>query len=203
MVIVDENSQVLRGDVCGGVIADSFLKPGDKLLYDVISSRAIKDYFEKKKIKTIRSRVGGYYIKKAMEENDVDFALEVSSHFYFKTTHYADSAFFALRCLIAAMDEVPDLTISDLARPFLKYFYSGVINIEIDSKDKWFEILEKLKKKYKDGDQGFEDGILVEYKNYWFNVRPSNTEPVVRMVVEAKDEKTLKEKQKEILSLIK
>jgi len=203
MVVVDEKLQVLRGDVCGGVIADSFLKPGDTLLYDVISSRAIKDYFEKNQIKTIRGKVGHYYIKKAMEEHKADFALEMSSHFYFKDMNYVESAFYALRYLLSALDEASDLAISDLAKPFLKYHDSGVINIEIDSKNKWFEILEKLKKKYKEGKQSFEDGILVEYGDFWFSVRPSNTEPVMRFIVEADTEEILEKRQKEILSLIK
>jgi phosphomannomutase len=203
MMVVNEKAEVMRGDFIGGVIADNFLKKGDSLIYDIISTRAVRDYFENKGIKTMISKVGHYYIKKLMEANDVDFALEVSSHYYFKKMHYVESAFYALRLLLESLDKNPDKTISELAEPFIKYFDTGVLNFPLSSQDQWLKLLEDVKEKYKEGRQSFEDGILVEYDDFWFNLRPSNTEPVVRLFIEAKDEKVLNDVKKEVLALLK
>lgn len=202
MVVVDEKSEAMRGDVVGGIIADAFLGSRGSLIYDVTSTSTIKEYFEKKDIKTTRTRVGHYFIKKIMEETGTDFALENSSHYYFKKMHYAESAFYALRWLLTAMNKSPDKKISELAAPFSKHFTSGVINIDFELKEKWPELLEKIKEKYKKYRQSFEDGVSVEGEDFWFNLRLSNTEPVVRLVVEADSSNLLEEKKKEISAVI-
>ncbi len=201
-VFMDENSNAFGGDVLGGIIAAGLLKDGDKMAYPLTSTRALRDYFGKKGVKMSMTKVGRFFIHKEMRENDIDFCSEMSGHFFFKRFHYTDSAFYALRLMIEALDKNLESKLSDLARPFLKYFNSGEINLCLSSSDDWQKILAILKERYKDGRQNFEDGILVEYENWWFNLRPSNTEPVVRLVVEAKDKEIFEKKKKEILLLL-
>ncbi len=207
-VFIDENSNVFGGDVSGGIIAGGLLKAGDKIAYPLTSTRALRDYFGKKEVKTRMTKVGRFYIHKEMRENDVDFCSEMSGHFFFKSLHYTDSAFYALRLIIEALDKNPESKLSDLAGPFLKYFNSGEINLCLSSSGEWQKILAVMKKHFKDGRQNFKDGILVEYDepsggiNWWFNIRPSNTEPIVRLVVEAKTKELFEEKKKEILRLL-
>jgi phosphomannomutase len=199
--VFDENHARLRGDIAGGIIADTFLKKGDLILIDMVSSRIFEDYFKTKGIKVGRVPPGHYYIKKAMREKGAVFASEISGHYYFKSLNYIDSAFFALRMILESLDKNPGLKISELAKPFLKYFHSGVINLEISSQEQWKGILEKIKQQHKDGRQSFEDGILVEYSNWWFNLRLSNTEPVMRLAIEAKTKELMEEKKRELEAL--
>lgn len=207
-VFVDENSNVLNGDVSGGIIADSFLKSGNKLGYVITSTRMLREHFEKKGIKTNMIKVGRYFINKGMRENDIDFSSEFSGHFYFKSFHYTESAFYALRLMLEVLDKNSGMKLSGLAKPFLKYFHSGEVNFFLPSRADWVQCLQKLKKYFDDGRQYFDDGILAEYNNsdgsinWWFNVRLSNTEPIARMVVEARTKELMLKKQKEILLLL-
>ncbi len=203
MVVIDEKSEYFRGDVAGAIIGGTFLKKGDLFVYDTVSTRSIKEFFEKKGIKPLRGKIGHYFIKKLMEEKNAVFGLETSSHYYYKKLFTAESSLYSFRLLLEAMDKNPDLKISDMGEPFLKYFDSGTINIPVSSEEKWKEILEEVKKTYKDGRQDFEDGILVEFESWWFNVRPSHTEPLIRLSVEAKDKETMEKKRNEILNLLK
>ena len=93
-----------------------------------------------------------------------------------------------------------DQTLSEIVKPFYKYFKSSELNFEINNRD---EVLEKFKEKYSDGKQDFLDGLTTEYKDWWFNVRPSNTEPLLRLTVEADNKALLEKKTKELTKLIK
>ncbi|MBU1091578.1 hypothetical protein KKA27_01830 [Patescibacteria group bacterium] len=214
--VFDENKNEIRGDIVGGIIADAFLEKGDLIIQDVVSTRKLKKHFQEKGIRTEISRVGHFYIKKAMKEKNAVFGLEISSHYYFGQLNYVESALFALRMLLEALDKNSGLKISELADRFSGYFHSGEINLPLSSKGEWDKILEKVKEKYGDGNQNFEDGILVEYPNpvtngtspasggasWWFNLRPSNTEPLMRLVIEAETETLMEEKKEEILEFL-
>lgn len=202
MVVIDSESEYLRGDIIGAVIADILLKERDLFIYDTISTRSIKEYFEKRGTKSLRGKIGHYYIKKLMEEKGAVFALESSSHYYYKLLFNAESSFYSLRLLLEVLDKNPESKISDLVKPFLKYYGSGLINLPIKSQEKWDDMLKKVKDFYKDGRQNFDDGILVEFASWWFNLRPSHTEPLIRLVIEAKTEELMEEKKKEILDLL-
>lgn len=210
LMVFDDSSIKFSGDVVGGVIADSFLKKGETLVSDIVSTRALEDYFSGRGIIVCRSAVGYFFIPKSMVDSGAVLGAEFSGHYYFKSLNYNESAFFALRKLLEALDKNPGLSILDLARPFMKYANSGQINLPIVSKGGWPEILSQLQEKYKSGKQNLVDGLLVEYEdpanggvNWWFSARPSNTEPLVRLVIEAKNETLLEEKKKEILNLFK
>lgn len=209
LLVFDEKGEKMRGDVVGGIIADSFLKEGDKIVVDIVSTRALREYFEEKNIGVLRSRVGHYFIKETMRKEGAPFASEISGHYYFKHLNYAESALFGLIQILKALNKNPYLKISDMAKPFLKYFRSEVIRIPIKLQGQWDNALGVIKEKYSGNKQSFEDGILVECDNppvgetsWWFNLRPSNTEPIIKLVVEAATEKTMEKKRDEILALI-
>ncbi|MDO8590496.1 MAG: phosphomannomutase/phosphoglucomutase [bacterium] len=202
IVFVDEKSDCIRGDAAGGIVADSFLKKGDTFVRDTVSTMSLGEYFEKKGVKNIISNVGRFYMRKAMEKNKAVFGSEMSGHYYFKKLHYSESAFLMLRLVLEELDKKPNLQISDLVKPFLKYFHSDEIFFPLAHDDAWPDILEKIKKQYQTGRQSFDDGIKVEYDDWWFVLRPSNTEPVVRLCVEATNQNLFEEKKKEIFKLL-
>ncbi|MFC1751622.1 phosphomannomutase/phosphoglucomutase [Patescibacteria group bacterium] len=211
MVLIDENSEVVRGDIAGCIIADSLMKSksGGLILHDAVSTKMIGEYFSKKGISTKKVRVGHTFIKEEMEKLDADFAMELSTHYYFKSMHSAESAFYALRILLEAMNDNPTLTMSGLASKFAKYFSSGTINIPMKSRQEWGGIIDKIKEEYSDGRQSFEDGISIEFENksgdgvsWWFNLRPSNTEPLIRLTMEADNKELLEDKKNEVLKFV-
>ena len=132
-------------------------------------------------------------------ENDAVFAGELSGHYYFKENFTAESqglAFMSLANLLCKTGK----TASELVAPLRKYYSSGEVNSRVSDTD---AILAELKKRYADGNMFELDGISVEYDNWWFNVRSSNTEPLLRLIVEAKDEATMEAKRDELLALIR
>ena len=137
-----------------------------------------------------------------MKEVDADLGGELAGHFDFKEMNYADSAVLAmLKTLVIVSSSGKRL--SALVEPFKKYFNSGEVNLPIEQNDDLrSEIMENLKNKYSDGKQNFLDGIMVEYPDWWFNTRFSNTEPIVRVVVEADTQELMERRVREIISEI-
>jgi len=200
LIVNDENKKEMRGDVMGAIVADNMLRKKDTLIYDPRCSWGVRKYFLNKGIKTTVSRVGHYNIKRAMEQYNGIVGIEITGHIYFKNLTYSESPFFALRKIVEQLDKNPDKKVSELFVPFGEWYHSGTIDIKIKDLEK---TLEKLKEFYRTGSQDYLDGLTVEFPNrWWFNIRPSHTEPVIRMVVEANTEELLKEKIKEIKSLI-
>ncbi len=188
-----------RGDVIGGVVADITAKKGDVVVYDLTCTRAIPEYLRNKGIRAIPSRVGHYNIIKLMREKKAVFGLEMTGHYYFKNFHYCEAPVYALNKLLEQKK-----TLAELSKPFNKYFHSEIINIEDPQRvTRNVQLIERLKEKYRNGAQNDLDGLTVEFSNWWFNVRPSHTESVIRLAVEAKTKELLKEKKNEILSYFK
>jgi len=209
LYVFDENGEKIREDIVGGIIADGIVQKGQKVIIDIISTKFLEDYFAAKGVEVVRAPVGHYYIKNAMRNNDAVFAAELSGHYYFGDLYYSDSAFFALRKLLEAMDKNEGKNISELVKPFQKYFHSGEINLSLKSREEWGGVLEKIKDKYSSVEQDLQDGILIEFEDpagggtgWWFNLRPSNTEPLMRLVIEAKSEALMEEKKKELVSFL-
>jgi phosphomannomutase len=198
--IVDENGNVLRGDILTAIIAEEILKekPKAKIVYDLRCSKIVPEIIEKFGGIPIKSRVGHYFIKKLMHEIDAEFAGELSNHFYFKEIGYFESPLLALNYILKAMEK-EGKTLSELNKEFSKYPHSGEINFKV--KDQKY-IMEKIKEYFKDCELEELDGISIYCKNFWFNLRPSNTEPLLRLNLEANDEETMKEKVEEIKNLI-
>ncbi|HSX40484.1 MAG TPA: hypothetical protein VLF68_02625 [Candidatus Saccharimonadales bacterium] len=146
------------------------------------------------------SKAGMTIIAKRMKEENIEFGGEMSSHFYFKENYYRDNGLIPL-FLIWELLSLQNTTLSQLAAPYTgKYFITGELNFETEKKD---EIIKALQQKYKDGKQEFIDGLSVEYPQWRFNVRKSNTEPLLRLNLEARDKATMEEKKSEVTQLIK
>jgi phosphomannomutase len=200
IIFVDENGKIIPSDLITALLSEIILEktPSQKILYNVCSSRRIAEIVREKGGIPIMGRVGHSFIKKKMREENIVFAGEFSGHFYFKEHYFTEAPLFILFKILKRMSETKK-TISALLKPYKKYFHSGEINFRVKDKK---EILKFIESKYKKGKVLKLDGLRIDFKNWWFNVRPSQTEPVLRLVVEAETKKLMEEKKKEISSLI-
>ena len=144
-------------------------------------------------------RVGHAFIKEQMRKEKAIFAGELSGHFYFRDNFYTDSGVIAALKVIQIISE-KGKKLSELVKPLKKYFASGEINSEVEDKE---EKMKELAKIYGDGKISYLDGIRVDYKDWWFNVRPSNTEPLLRLNLEAKTKELMETKRDEVLNIIR
>jgi phosphomannomutase len=183
-----------QGDIIGGILADIIAKKGDTIIYDLRCTHAIPEYFRNKGIKAISCKVGHYNIKKLMREKKAVFGMEITGHYYFKDFHYCESPLYGLKKL-----NEQTKSLDELAKPFTKYFHSGIINLGIKN----YELeIKKLKEKYRNGAQNHLDGLTIEFSNWWFNIRPSHTEPILTVVVEARTKDFMEAKKKEIMRFL-
>lgn len=197
VMFIDEKGELVRPDNILALLyknSRSGLFHKTKAVYDIRFSRAVKEILG---ASGIRSRPGHAFIKKVMRDNKADLGGELSGHFFFKEMQYAESSVLVM---LKVMKIVSDSRqpISQLVKPFQKGYHSGEINMPILSREAGLGIIEKLKETYKDGRIDLLDGITVEYDDWWFNLRLSNTEPIVRLVVEADTEEMMKNKTEEI-----
>lgn len=200
--LVDERGTIVDPSSLTALIAARELAkhPGSSIIYNLISSRAVAEVIEENSGKPIRSRVGHSYIKKLMAESGAIFGGEHSGHFYFKNFWCADSGALAALHAIAALGE-QKATLSKLLKPFIRYVSSGEINSKIGKPEK---ALRAIEEKYsKSGEVDHLDGLTVNGDTWWFNVRPSNTEPLLRLNVEAKTQAKLDRVRDEVLALIR
>jgi phosphomannomutase len=201
MFIVDEKGKVLGGDLVTALVAKSLLRKekGAAILYNLICSRTVPETITANGGKAIRTRVGHALIKPLMKHYNAIFGGEHSGHFYFRENYFADSAFIALMvCLELFSEEYRP--IAELVGDIDPYFRSGEINNEVA------DIAAKLKEieiTFPDGKLDRLDGITVEYPDWWFNVRPSNTEPLLRLNLEASTPELLKDMTGQLLLVIR
>ena len=197
---IDDRGEIIPMDLFTALIAQDILSAGPAtILYDLRSSRAVPECIEENGGKAIRSRVGHAFIKAQMRENDAVFAGELSGHYYFKQNFTAESqglAFIMLANLICKKQ----VAVSELVQPLRKYFSSGEINSKVADVA---PILDAIRKRYSDGNMFELDGVSSEYSNWWFNVRASNTEPLLRLIVEADTQALMESKRDELLALIR
>jgi phosphomannomutase len=197
---IDNKGEIIPMDLFTAIIAQDILSEGPAtILYDLRSSRAVKECIEANGGTAIMSRVGHAFIKAQMREHDAVFAGELSGHYYFKENFTAESqglAFVKFANLICKSGK----TSSELVAPLRKYAFSGEINSKVADTQ---TVLAKLKTEYADGNQFELDGLSVEYPTWWFNVRASNTEPLLRLIVEADTEELMKQKRDAILAVIR
>jgi phosphomannomutase len=199
-VVVDEKGEPVPPDALGGLIALRLLKehPGATILHDLRVSRAFTEVLAAAGARTVRSRVGHAFIKRAMREHGAVFAMELSGHYYYQDLHYTDNALRTLIELVNIASE-EDKPLSELGQAFERYPTSGEINIHVRD---WQAVLASLERKYGDGQVDHLDGLSVEYPDWWFNIRPSHTEPLVRINVGATSQKALEAKQQMLLTEI-
>jgi phosphomannomutase len=191
-VLLDETGEPITGTVLTALLAEYFLKlyPGATILHNAICGRAAVEAIEKNGGKAVRTRVGHSFIKQEMRNNNAVFGGEHSGHYYFKDNFMADSG------MIAAIIGLYILSLSgkkfsELVEEFRKsYVQINETNFEVEDKQ---AVLDKLVESFNDGTQDNLDGLTVNYPDSWFNVRPSNTEPLLRLNAEAKNKAELDE----------
>jgi len=203
IIFVDEKGKMIRGDFITVLMIGLILRenPGEKILYDIRSSNIVRDTIKEKGGKAVAGRMGHTFIKEKMRKKNIFFQGELNGHYYLKDHYFSEAPFFVIFKILEEISKTGK-TISQLVEPYnKKYFYSGEINFQIRNKKK---VLETLEKKYanKGGKVLKIDGLRVDFKDWWFLVRASNTEPLIRLVVEANTESLMREKIKEIKSLI-
>ena len=199
--LVDEKGEFISADITLLVLARHFLdkNPGSAVAYNAICSKAVPEFIRKWGGRPIRTKVGFVNVREGMLKNNGIIGGELSGHYCFKDNFSLDSGLIAFLVLLQAISK-SNKKVSDLIAGFSPYTKSSEINFEVENKE---AILEKIKKKYSDGEQDYLDGVTVEYDNWWFNVRSSQTEPVLRLTIEAQEGGLLEEKKKELEKVIK
>ncbi|MBI2594836.1 MAG: phosphomannomutase/phosphoglucomutase [Candidatus Colwellbacteria bacterium] len=192
---VNEMGQVVRGDFVGAYLAEEwFLKkePRAKIIYDIRSSRAVPEAIESAGGQPILSRAGHTFIKQVMRRENALFSEERSGHFYFRDFFYSESALLAFLYLLATLSQT-DEKMSAIINRYNKYFTTPELNFTVQ--DRSPERLQEIAKNFSDAkDISWLDGIFVTYDDWWFNLRYSNTEPLIRLFVEGKNQKIVEEK---------
>lgn len=196
---VDEKGNVVKGDIITALMVKYFStnKP-TAVIYDLRSSRVVREEVEKYGMRPVESRVGHAFIKALMRKENAVFGGEVSGHYYFRDFFYADSAVFAMLALLDLM-RMEKKSLSELAKPLFRYAKSEEINFEVKNKEK---TLDKVVAHFNDAEVSYSDGVKVNYPDWWFNLRASNTEDLVRLNLEAKTQELLDEKKKLIEELL-
>jgi phosphomannomutase len=198
---LDENGDNVTMDMITALVAQSMLEkfPGSAIFYDLRSSWAVKEVIEEAGGRPMMSRVGHAFIKAQMREADAVFAGELSGHYYFRDNYYTESSALAAIC-VANLISKTGKTLSQLIKPIKRYFGSGEINSKVADVQSVFK---RLDAKYGDARKFQLDGNSYEYADWWFNVRSSNTEPLVRLNLEAKTTAQMEQKRDEVLALIR
>ena len=201
MFLVDEKAEIVSGSLTTALVAARLLakNPGEAVIYNLICSWAVPEVIRENGGRPIRTRVGHSFIKKVMADTGAIFGGEHSGHYYFRDNFRADSGMIAALLVLEAMS-VTDQPLSEVLAPYDRYHASGEINSEVADQE---ASIEKLAEAYSDGNQDRTDGLTVEYDDWWFNVRPSNTEPLLRLNLEARSESLMKSKCEEVLRLIR
>ena len=199
--LIDENGDLVNPSALTGLIAVRELKanPGATIIYNLISSKAVAEVISENGGIALRSRVGHSYIKTLMAESGAVFGGEHSGHFYFGDFWRADSGMLAALYALAEL-MATSKSLSNLLEPYNRYFSSGEINSKVKDASKSIKL---VKDKYQDKYEVDElDGLTVTAENWWFNLRPSNTEPLLRLNVEADTQKQMAEIRDTVLNLI-
>src|SRR3954452_22139844 len=200
---IDDEGTFVDGDFLTALLAESILtkEPGATILYDVRASRAVRDVVERDGGTALINRVGHAFFKTRMREIGAAFGGEVSGHYYFRDFYCADSGTLPALLVLELLSQ-KGARMSDLMAEFRsKYFISGEINSEVDDQQ---AKIDAIKEKYSDGQITELDGVSVDYEEWHFNVRPSNTEPLLRLNLESlASREHMEEKRDEVLALIR
>jgi phosphomannomutase len=200
---IDDTGRFVDGDFLTALLAESMLskEPGATILYDVRASRAVADTVERGGGRALMNRVGHAFFKPRMREESAAFGGEVSGHYYFREFYCADSGTLPA-LLILELISVRERSMSELLEPYRsRYFISGEINSEVEDQQ---AKIEELSSRYSDGRQHRLDGLSVDYDDWHFNVRPSNTEPLLRLCLESlSSEADMKRRRDDVLEVIR
>jgi phosphomannomutase len=206
-VFVDETGEAIPADLMTAlfceVIAERKLlgwSQGVPMLYDLRSSRVVPETMRARRAEPIRSRVGHAFMKAVMRERGACFGGELSGHYYFRfpAGYIADDGAAAMLLLLEVLD-ARRRPLSELWKPYRKYRQSGEINRRVANVT---ETLTRVRAAFPDGAADELDGLTISYPDWWFNLRPSNTEPLLRLNLEAPDDESLARRRDRILGLV-
>ena len=202
--LVDEKGSLVNPSALTALIATRELakNPGASIIYNLISSRTVREVVEEHGGTAIRSRVGHSYIKKLMAETNAVFGGEHSGHFYFRDFWRADSGMLAALHAIAALGE-SKTTLSDLLRTFNRYHSSGEINSTVKDAKAAMDQIEKIYGENDGVEVDYLDGLTISHADWWFNLRASNTEPLLRLNVEASAKSRMESVRDDVLNTIR
>jgi phosphomannomutase len=199
--LVDERAEDVSGSILTALVAAAMLRrePGAKVVHNLICSWTVPEVIREYGGVPVRTRVGHSFIKQVMAETGAIFGGEHSGHYYFRDNYGADSGLIAA---VIALGELSasDVALSGLLRPFRRYEASGEINSRVDDPR---ATIEEIAEAYPDGRQDRLDGLTVEFDDWWCNVRASNTEPLLRLNVEARTKELLEARTQELLVVIR
>ncbi|MHC4641839.1 MAG: phosphomannomutase/phosphoglucomutase [Planctomycetota bacterium] len=200
LMMVDEKADTISCDLMTALMVPYFLKvnPRATVVYDLRSSWVVMEEIIKNGGTPRRERVGHSFMKKAMRDSRAVFGGELSGHFYYRDNYCTDSASITLAHVLNIVSEA-DVPISELIQPLRRYHHSGEINFKVQDKQ---VKMRELERKYSTAKIDILDGVSAQYKSWWFNCRPSNTEPFLRLNVEAKSKDLLDEKLADIEELL-
>jgi phosphomannomutase len=202
--VVDEKGETVSGDILAALVAKNVLEkePGATILYSAVCSKAFPELVEREGGRAIRTKAGHSIIKPQMREHNAAFGGEHSGHFYFRDNYFADSGIIAMLTVaeLVARQEGP---LSDLLAPIDPYVRSGEINLEVEDQQATLKKVEEHYARLDDPKIDHLDGLTVDYGEWWLNLRPSNTEPLLRLNLEACDRETMEQERDELLNLIR
>jgi phosphomannomutase len=202
---IDGSGEFIAGDFVTALLAEAFLlkSPGEKIVYDVRASYAVKDIVSHHGGTPLMNRVGHAFFKKRMREENAIFGGEVTGHYYFRDFYFADNGFIPALLILELMSR-KGLPLRELLAPLReRYFVSGEINTRVGGMAQVQQKLDALAERYRDGHVYRMDGVSVEYLDWHFNVRPSNTEPLLRLNLEGSTAEIMAARRDEVLGLIR
>ena len=199
--LIDEKAQDVSGSLLTALVAEAMLakEPGAKIVHNLICSWTVPEVIREHGGVPVRTRVGHSFIKQVMAETGAIFGGEHSGHYYFRDNYRADSGLIAAVVALQQLSRA-NVPLSELLAPLKRYSDSGEINSRVDDQA---GKIEEIAAVLKDGSQDRLDGLTVEFEDWWCNIRPSNTEPLLRLNVEARTPELLAEKTAEVLALIR
>ena len=202
---IDGSGEFISGDFVTALLAEAFLlkRPGSTIIYDLRASHAVKDIVARYGGRALMNRVGHAFIKRRMREEDAIFGGEVTGHYYFRDFYYADNGLIPALLILELMSK-KNRSLRDLLQPFReRYFISGEINTKLASMQEVPKRLAAIETRYTDAALARLDGLSVDFPDWHFNVRPSNTEPLLRLNLEATSRAMMETKRDEVLALIR
>ncbi len=199
--VVDERAQGVSGSEITALVAIAMLErhPGARIVHNLICSWAVPEVIREHGGIPVRTRVGHSFIKQVMAETDAVFGGEHSGHYYFRDNYRADSGLIAAVVVLEVLSKA-GRPLSEVLAPLRRYHASGEINTEVRDQA---ATIEAVARAFADGRQDRTDGLTVEYDDWWFNVRPSNTEPLLRLNVEARTRELLEDRTAAVLAVIR
>jgi phosphomannomutase len=200
--LIDDAGEFVPGDFMTALLAEVFVRKerGAKIVYDVRASRAVRDRVQAAGGVALMNRVGHAFIKKRMRDENAAFGGEVSGHYYFRDNWYADNGMIPALLVLELIGR-EGRKLSELLRPLReRYFISGELNSRVADVP---QALARIEKRYADATLSRLDGLSVDYPDWHFNVRPSNTEPLLRLNLEAFSRDEMERRKDELLALIR